>query len=126
MTTMNFEEQAKCHVIIHTASASAGAVGAGLAQVPLSDSAVIIPIQVAMIIALGRVFEIELTESAAHSILAEGIATYSGRAISQLLIGWLPVAGNIVNACTAASVTEALGWLIASDFEKQAADRASA
>ena len=75
MTTMNFEEQAKCHVIIHTASASAGAVGAGLAQVPLSDSAVIIPIQVAMIIALGRVFEIELTESAAHSILAEGIET---------------------------------------------------
>ena len=126
MTTMNFEEQAKCHAIIHAASVSAGAVGAGLAQVPFSDSAVIIPIQVAMIIGLGRVFGIELTESAAGSVLAEGMATYSGRAISQLLIGWIPVAGNIVNACTAASVTEALGWLIASDFEKRAAGSANA
>jgi uncharacterized protein (DUF697 family) len=36
-------------------------------------------------------------------------------------IGWIPVAGNIVNACTAASVTEALGWLLAEDFAKQMA-----
>lgn len=118
---MNSTQKAQCHTIIHSASASAGAVGAGLAQIPCSDSAVITPIQLAMTIALGKVFDIELSDSAARASLLSITSTAIGRTASQLLIGWIPIAGNIINACTAASLTETLGWMLANDFAKQAA-----
>ena len=70
MSNMTSSQRSKCHAIIHSASASAGAVGAGLAQIPCSDNMIITPIQLTMTIALGRVFGIELTESAAKASLA--------------------------------------------------------
>lgn len=119
MNSMTNEQRGKCHAIIHSASASAAAVGAGLAQVPCSDNAVITPIQLTMTVALGRVFGIELTDSAARASLASAAAATVGRMIPQVLVGWLPIAGNVINTCTAASVTEALGWILAEDFAQQ-------
>ena len=71
MTHMTDTQKVKCHAIIHTASASAAAVGAGLAQIPGSDNAVIMPIQLVMTISLGRVFGLELTESAAGAAVRQ-------------------------------------------------------
>ena len=119
MTYMTDTQKAKCHAIIHTASASAAAVGAGLAQIPGSDNAVITPIQLVMTISLGRVFGLELTESAAGAAVASAAASTVGRTASQVLIGWIPVAGNIINAGTAATITEAIGWLLAEGFASQ-------
>ena len=116
MSHMNSNQQAKYHTIIHSASASAGAVGAGLAQFPGSDNAIITPIQLVMTISLGRVFGLELTDCAARAALASVAAATVGRTASQLLVGWIPIAGNIINAGTAASITEAIGWLLAEDF----------
>lgn len=121
MNNMTKSGKLKCHAIIHSASASAAAVGAGLAQLPGSDNAVITPIQLVMTVSLGRVFGIELTESAAKAALASVAAATVGRTASQLLVGWIPGAGNIVNACTAATITEAIGWMLAADFSRQAA-----
>jgi uncharacterized protein (DUF697 family) len=39
-----------------------------------------------------------------------------GRAASEFLVGWIPVAGNAINATTAAAITEFLGWVIANEF----------
>ena len=119
MTYMTDTQKAKCHAIIHSASASAAAVGAGLAQIPCSDNAVITPIQLVMTISLGRVFGLELTESAARAAVASVAAATVGRTVSQILIGWIPIAGNLVNAGTAATVTEAIGWLLAEGFASQ-------
>ena len=119
MTYMTDTQKAKCHAIIHSASASAAAVGAGLAQIPCSDNAVITPIQLTMTISLGRVFGLELTESAARAAVASVAAATVGRTVSQILIGWMPIAGNLVNAGTAATVTEAIGWLLAEEFASQ-------
>lgn len=121
MSYMNSNQRSRCHAIIHTASVSAGAVGAGLAQIPCSDNAVITPIQLTMTIALGRVFGMELTDSAARAALASVAAATVGRAASQVLIGWIPIAGNIINACTATAITETIGWLLAEDFAKEVA-----
>lgn len=118
MSYMAPDQRGQCHAIIHTASASAGAVGGGLAQIPGSDSLPIVAIQTTMTIALGRVFGLELTDTMARSAMA-GVATTIGRALSQFLVGWIPVAGNIINAGTAASVTEALGWALAEDFARE-------
>ncbi|GHS89015.1 hypothetical protein AGMMS49957_11500 [Synergistales bacterium] len=112
-------QQAKCHGIIHTASAAAGAAAAGLAQIPLSDTAVITPIQITMIVSLGSVFDISLAESAAKSLIAGLGASYAGRAVSQVLFGWIPGLGNMLNATTAAGITEALGWAAVEHFKEQ-------
>lgn len=110
------EQKSKCNAIIHTASASAGAVGTGLAQIPLSDNALIVPIQITMIISLGKVFDIRLTEGAAKGILATVGTSFIGRSISQVLVGWVPGVGNAINTATAAGITEATGWAAVKHF----------
>lgn len=73
-----------------------------------------------MLVALGKVFDIEFTKSAAKNVLVSQCGSTVGRAISKVAVGWLPGVGNIVNATTAVTVTEALGWMLAEDFAKQA------
>lgn len=116
---MTADQRGKCHAIIHTASASAAAVGAGLAQLPGSDNAAITPIQLAMTVSLGAVFGIQLTQSAAAAALASVAAATVGRAVSQVLVGWIPFVGNAINASTAAALTESVGWLLAKEFASQ-------
>lgn len=120
MELLTKEEMTKCHLIIHAASTAAAGVGAGLAQIPLSDNAIITPIQLTMTVGLGQVFGIELSQAAAKAAVGSAGASMVGKAAVNLLVGWIPVVGNIINAGTAASVTEALGWVIARDFARQA------
>lgn len=106
----------KCNGIIHTASVTCGGVGTGMAQIPASDNAVIVPIQITMIIGLGAVFELNITESVAKSIIASAGATVAGRTVSQFLVGWIPGIGNAINTATAAGVTEVIGWIAVKNF----------
>ncbi len=117
---MTKEQKDKCHAIIHTASAAAGAVGAGLAQIPAGDNALLTPIQLTMTISLGKVFDIHLTESAALALTTTLAVHQIGRAASQFLVGWIPGIGNAINATTAAALTESMGWLLAEQFSKEA------
>ena len=110
---MNAKQKKECHTIIHTASVAAGGVGAGLAQIPGSDNAVITPIQLTMTISLGRVFGKSLSEASAKAALASVAAATVGRTASQVL-----VIGNAINATTAAGITEAMGWLLAKEFDE--------
>lgn len=119
MSYITPEQRVRCHAIIHAASASAGAVGGGLAQIPGSDSVPICAIQTTMTSALGRVFGLELTDTMARSALLATPTTIGGRLVSQFLLGWVPIAGNIINAGTAFSITEALGWALAEDFARE-------
>ncbi|MFT4105525.1 MAG: hypothetical protein QM657_07190 [Lacrimispora sp.] len=119
------DQTIKCNTIIHTAAVAAGGAGAGLAQVPLSDNAIIIPIQVTMITALGSVFEIRVTESIAKGIISGAVASFLGRNAVQILVGWIPGVGNVINTATAAGITEAIGWIAVAHFlETQQTDSA--
>lgn len=116
---MTKEQEKKCHAIIHTASGSAAGVGAGLAQIPFSDNVVIVPIQIAMVISLGKVFGLSISEATAMVTLTTAATTTVGRGLSQILVGWIPGVGNVINASTAAAVTEAAGWIVANEFYEQ-------
>lgn len=116
---MTEEHEVKAHAIIHSASLATAGIGGGLAQVPGADNALIVPLQIAMIISLAAVFEIKLTKAAATATLASSTATIAGRGLSQILVGWIPVIGNIINASTAFGITETIGWLVANDFASQ-------
>lgn len=113
---MTKEEKSKCHAIIHGAATSGAGVAAGMAQIPGSDAPVLIGIEISMTIALGAVFGISLTESAAKSIVLSNLAGYAGRGIAQALVGWIPGFGNAINAGTAFTLIETIGWAIAKDF----------
>ena len=118
--SMTNKQKLECNAIIHTASISAGAIGAGLAQVPGSDNTFITPIQMGMAVLLAQVFGISLNSTVAKATCASTAAATMGRTASQVLCGWIPGVGNVINAGTAATVTEAIGWAIAHDFERQA------
>lgn len=112
------DQKIKCNYIIHAASVAAGGVGTGLAQIPLADSAFITPIQITMIISLGNVFEQRVTETAAKAILTGAAASIAGRGVSQVLFGWIPGLGNVINTATAAGITEAIGWMAVDHFRR--------
>jgi len=116
---MTKKEKIMCNSIIHSASSAAAAVGAGLAQVPASDNAIITPIQLSMSVSLAKVFGLNLSKGAAEAGVASAAACVVGRAASQVIVGWIPVLGNVVNAVTAASLTESIGWILAKEFESQ-------
>ena len=113
---MTTKQKLLCHATIHSFSALAGTVGAGGAQLPCCDNIIITPLQVTMIIGLGKIFGYEITENIARAKCASALAKRAGRALSQIIIGWFPIAGNIVNAGTAAGITEAIGWIMAEEF----------
>jgi len=116
--TLDRGQRNKCHAIIHVASTGAAAIGAGLAQIPLADNAVIVPIQITMVMSLGKVFNVSLSKSAAEGTALGATATLVGRTTSQVLLGWIPVLGNAINAATAAAITEAMGWAVAAQFAR--------
>ena len=107
----------KCEKIIHTAAIACGGVGTGFAQFPLADSAIITPIQIAMIVNLGKEFGVEITDSMAVGIIGGLSGAIVGRCVSSVLFGWVPVVGNVVNTATAAGLTEAIGHLAMKKFE---------
>ncbi len=115
---MTMTKTEKAHGIIHTAAASAAGVGAGLAQIPAGDILLITPIQVGMICAIALVHGRKLTEATATAILGTFTAGLFGRAVSQVLVGWIPGLGNAVNAATAGALTEAIGWSAHKFFER--------
>jgi uncharacterized protein (DUF697 family) len=100
----------KIHSIIHSASVAAATVGGGLAQLPGSDMPVLCSIQATMVMAIANEYGAEISKTAAINMVVTYAAGYGGRAISQWLVGWIPVWGNAINAATATSITEAIGW----------------
>ena len=121
---MTEEQKTKCHAIIHTATAACAAVAGGLAQLPGSDTVPITAAQITMIISLGAVFDRQITKTAAKGILEGMAASYGGRFVSQLLVGWIPFFGNAVNVSTAVAITEKMGWAVADKFDAEQKEEA--
>lgn len=107
----------KCYAIIHGAAVTTGAIGAGLAQIPLADSIPITAAQVAMIVAIAKVYDVDLVEGSAKGLLGGFSASVVGRNVAGVLVGWMPIIGNALKASTAAALTEAIGWAAVNHFE---------
>ncbi len=118
LSKLSNNQAKKCHGIIHSFSATAGAAGTGLAQIPVADSAIIMPTQIAMVISLGKVFDLNITKTAASAIIRSAAASFIGRATTQVLVGWVPGLGNAINTATAAGITELIGWNAVATFMK--------
>lgn len=108
----------RCHQIIHTAASASGGVGFGLAQIPFSDAALLVPTQIAMIISLGEVFDLHITEPIAKGIITSAAAMYTGKGIAAIM-GPIVGVGNIVNGLTAIGITEFIGWVAVDNFHQR-------
>ncbi|TDW97498.1 hypothetical protein [Dinghuibacter silviterrae] len=119
---MTFSQKNKCRRIIHLSALAGAFVGAGLAQIPESDNLILVPIEIIMVISLGSAFGLRLRHSYRTALIVGTAATMIGRGISDFLVGWIPVLGNLFDAFTAVLVIEVLGWIVAREFERQARD----
>lgn len=108
----------KCHAIIHSAAATAGA--SGLIPLPVADTIPMSSAQVAMVIALGRLFDISISESTAKALASVAIAQNVGKTTVATVFKCVPgigtVAGMAVASTTGAALTELMGWVVADYF----------
>lgn len=102
--------------IINGAAAAAGGAAA-MAVVPGSDSVAIMPIQVAMVAAVAREYGIQPSASLVKSTIYASLGSIVGKASAGLLLRWTPIAGNLVRASVAFSVTQALGRMVLERLE---------
>lgn len=107
----------RCETIVH-ASSTAAAAAASVTIIPGSDSVAITPIQVAMVAAIAREHGLDLSASLVKSVVYASLGSIAGKAGAGLLTRFIPVAGNLVRASVAFSVTEALGHLVLERLEK--------
>jgi uncharacterized protein (DUF697 family) len=111
----------KVYDIIHAASIACAEIDGDSAQGPESVSAAIVPIQVAMIMAIASEHGIEITNAAAADLLNTFSATTrSGQApySRQALVGWLPGINNVSNGSVGSATTEAIGWTANTYFDQ--------
>jgi uncharacterized protein (DUF697 family) len=111
------ETRKRCELIIHASSVAAGGAAAAM-LVPGADSVAIMPVQVAMVAAVAREYGIAPSASLVKSTVYASLGSIVGKAGSGLLLRWTPIAGNLVRASVAFSVTEALGHLVLDRLEK--------
>lgn len=116
---MTSQQTFKCNMIIHGASAASAAVGFGLAQIPAGDMVPITAIQIGMIISLGKVFGVDITESYAETAAFTFLTENVGRMAARSLVGLIPGFGNLVKASVASTFTESLGWAIAHRYAEE-------
>lgn len=117
---MKKNDYEKCQAIIHSAAVASAASGA--LPIPGSDAVAIVAIQATMIISLGRVFDVRMTESSAKALALTMITQHMGKMVAGGLVKLIPGIGSAINASVAFSITEMIGWEVAEDFSKQTED----
>ncbi len=66
---------------------------------------------------LGTVFKIRIRLSYKIALTLGTAATMIGRGLSEFLVGWIPIFGNVFDALTAIEVIELLGWIVVRLFK---------
>ena len=128
------EKRAAARKIVLAAAVSAGAVGG--TPIPFSDAVLISPIQLGMLAAITRVYELRISDSflkmLVSGILTTGGGVLAGRAIVTGLLKLVPganLAGSIISAATAAALTtgagEAYGGTLHHFYEKDTLSKLS-
>ncbi len=114
------EKQRKAKAIVATAVTAA--VAAGAIPIPLSDAAVLIPIQITMIATLAGLYGLreEAIKQAALPFVAKMVGVFAATSLLKLL----PGLGSAVNAAVAGSLTGAMGVFVRNNFESIAIAKA--
>jgi uncharacterized protein (DUF697 family) len=96
------------YIVAGTFAATAAAT-AGLNPFPVSDSILIVPQQLAMAMAISKIFFFDSVFEAAGAFLKSQIISLAGKQIAASLLKLIPVVGQIINAGVAGAITFGLG-----------------
>ncbi len=125
---MTNEEKNKCHMIIHAASAAAGA--GNIVPVPGLGVAADMVTMSTMAVSLAAVFGKELTSAAArgaaYAALKKVILAQPVRYATKELSKFIPWIGSAIAAALSVTLTEAAGWQLAQEFDLERCGRAAA
>ena len=99
-------------------AATVAATAAGAVPIPLSDAAVITPIQVGMIGGLAALYGLNGKELSVLTMPL--IARTVGLLTASSLLKLVPGLGSVINGGVAALLTGAMGWFVQAQFEKLA------
>lgn len=99
------------------ASSVTAATAAGASPIPFSDVAILAPIQVTMLAGISTIYGLEVSRTSLTTLVGSAIgvtgASFAGRAIVSNIIKLIPgggtVAGGLISAATAGSLTAILG-----------------
>ncbi|MBQ9365959.1 MAG: DUF697 domain-containing protein [Schwartzia sp.] len=102
------------------------AFGTGFSPLPVSDAALLVPVQLSMFIRITNVYGIQMTTSLAtglvSGLLGVAGATYVGRAVVSGLLKLIPglgtAVGGVISGATAATITWGLGRTYIEIMEK--------
>ena len=107
-------------------TATTGATAAGASPIPLSNAAIITPIQVGMIGGLAALYGLKGEEISVKAMPM--IAQIGGKMAASRLLKLIPGHGTVAGACItggiAATLTGAMGWFVQTQFEKIAIAKA--
>ena len=110
------DKKGKAKAIVTTAVTAAAAAGA--IPIPLSDAAVLVPIQVTMIASLAALYGLkqEAIKQSALPFVAKLVGIFAASSLLKLI----PILGSAVNATVAGTLTAAMGMFVRSNFEEVA------
>ncbi len=98
--------------------ATTTAASAGLNPFPLSDSLLIVPQQIAMIIKITNIFGFNSSSKLILSIVETQIVSFVGKQLATSLLKLIPGFGQIVNAGVAGIITGGIGAAIIEIYTK--------
>lgn len=94
-------------------AATAAAAGVGAVPISFSDSALLVPIQMTMIVGIINVYGIQSLANISKQVVSDIIISNIGKSIAGNIIKLIPVAGQVVggiiNATVASAITKAIG-----------------
>lgn len=111
-----FAKAGKAKAIISGATVAAAATGA--IPIPLSDAAVLVPMQVTMIASLAALYG--LREEAIKQSALPFVARLAGIFLASSLLKFIPLLGSAINATVAGTLTGAMGMYVKRNFEESA------
>lgn len=103
-------------------SAVTAAAAAGASPIPFSQSAILIPIQVGMIVGLSVLYKFD--KRAIKTAALPFVAKVVGVFLSSELLKLFPGVGSVINAVLASTITGAMGLYVKNQFEKIAIAKA--
>ncbi len=114
--------KAKAELVVAGFSATAAGIAAGMAQVPMADQMPLIANDIAMTLAIGKVYDKDIDESVAQSLVMSALGNQLGTGIFKSIVGLIPGLGNGINATVAAATTETVGHIAIKYFQKETGD----
>lgn len=101
----------------YIAAATTAAAAAAAAPIPFGDATVLVPIQLGMMAQIAHIYNLHMDKATLLAIASTGIATKAGQTLAGNLLKFIPgagsIAGGVINASVASSITLAMGhaWL---------------